>query len=149
MKKMKYVMLSCIVLALFGCNGSSVMNGEPASIEQLDGHTFLYVVEREIEGPLQDFTIDDSLYVEVGDGDEYEVEFSEDHASVLITPGELQGSLQTEENDSLEYNISDGYFAGGRFVVWIEDEKFYAELTEFGSGIPIIASGKGSLTIVK
>ena len=143
------LLVSCFCIAIVGCDKSSSTNEKTASIDRLVGNTFHYVVEREIEESSQYSIIDDSLYVEVEKGDEYEVEFSDDHTEVSINPGELIGILQFEEDDLLEYNIDEGYFAGGRFIVWIEDEEFYAELTEYGSGMPIIASGKGRLTKAK
>lgn len=143
---MNAFLLSCCILFAIGCADSNSDHSESVSIEQLDGNAFLFVVEKEIEESIAEgFTIDDSLYIEVENGDKYTVSFSEDHATVLINPDNLSGLLETEENEILEYNIDEGYFSGGRFVVWIEDGSFYAELTEYGSGVPIIASEKGSL----
>ncbi len=133
--------------AVVGCIDTSNENEGPTSVEQLDGSTFLFVVKQEIEESVMDsFTIDDSLYVVVENGDEYTVSFSDDHSNVSINPGDLLGSLESEENGILQYVIDDGFFAGGRFVIWIEDSQFHAELTVYGSGVPIIASVKGSLT---
>jgi hypothetical protein len=141
------LLLSCCLFFAIGCADSSSDDSETPSIEQLDGNDFLFVVEQEIEESITEgFTIDDSFYVEVENGREYTVSFSADHANVSINPGNLSGQLETEENKILEYSIVEEYFAGGRFIVWIEDGDFYAELTEYGSGVPIIASEKGSLT---
>ena len=140
------LLLGCYVLFAIGCANSSSDDAESTSMEQLDGNAFLFVVEQEIEESITEgFTIDDSLYVEVENGDEYTVSFSADHATVSIDPGTLSGILETEENEILDYSIDEGYFAGGRFIVWIENGDFYAELTEYGSGVPIIASEKGCL----
>ncbi len=106
--------------------------------------------QKEIEQSITDsFTVDDYLYIDVEDGDEYTISFSSDRNNILIEPNNLSGVLESYENEKLEYNINDGYFAGGRFLVWVENNIFNAELTEYGSGVPIIASGKGFLTEIK
>lgn len=123
--KKKAVLLVCLILMVVGCGDSSDENEEQASVEQLDGNTFSFVVEREIEEIVTEgFTIDDSLYVEVENGDEDTVSFSGDHENVSINSVDLSGSLEAEENGILEYNIDDGFFSGGRFVVWAEDSFF-------------------------
>ena len=154
MKNLKMILLLCFTtLALIGCydsESSDESNGEETSFEQLNGNSFLFLVEKEIEQSITDsFSIDESLYMDVEDGDEYTISFSSDRRNISIEPNDLSGVLESSENEKLEYNINNGYFAGGRFLVWIENNVFNAELTEYGSGVPIIAGGKGLLTEIK
>jgi len=151
MKNLKLKLLLCFtILTVIGCydsESSNESNGEKTSFEQLNGNSYLFLVEKEIEQSITDsFIIENSLYVDVEDGDEYTISFSSDRKNISIEPRGLSGILESEENEKLEYNIEDGYFAGGRFLVWIENNIFNAELTEYGSGVPIVASGKGPLT---
>ena len=140
------LLLSCLIFTVIGCDESCSGNEEPVSFDQLDGNAFLFVVEQKIEGSVTDgFSIDDSLYVAVENGNLYTVSFSVDHSKISINPGDLSGSLETETDEILKYVIDDGFFAGGRFVVWIENRRFHAELTEYGSGVPVVASEKGTL----
>lgn len=136
-----------------GCNdseSSNESNGEILSFDQLNGNSFLFIIEQEIDQSITDsFSIDESLYMSVEDGDEHTISFSSDRRNISVEPNDLSGVLEYSENEKLEYNINDGYFAGGRFLVWIENNLFNAELTEYGSGVPIIASGKGFLTETK
>ncbi|GAK54630.1 hypothetical protein U14_05917 [Candidatus Moduliflexus flocculans] len=145
----KAVLLSWLILMVIACDNSNSYSEEKTSIEQLDENTFLFVVEQKIEKSIIDGnSIDDSLYVEVENGETYTISFSDAHKHVSITPGELSGSLESEENDILQYRIDEGYFAGGRFEVRIENNLLYGVLTEYGSGVWIVASEKGHLSQV-
>lgn len=131
-------------LIVLGCGVGS--SDENVSFKDINGNDFLFSVVEEIQESIIDgSTIDESFYFNVENGDEYTISFSEDHKHVFITPGALSGTLDFEENKTLEYNIDNGFFAGGRFVIWIENSIYNAELTEYGSGVSIIASGKGPL----
>jgi len=44
-----------------------------------------------------------------------------------------------------EFELSEGLFAGGQFLVFTDGS---AELTVFGSGVPVIAKHRGPLTKV-
>jgi len=46
-------------------------------------------------------------------------------------------------------NITKDTFAGGRFVVWAADVGLQAELTIYGSGVPIVSSERGPLVKVE
>ena len=141
------VLLSCFIFIVIGCDNSGSENEEPVSFDQLNGNAILFVVKQEIKHSVTNgFSIDDSLYVDVGNGDQYTASFSGDHSSVSINPGDLSGTRETETDKNLKYDINDGFFAGGRFVVWIENRQYHAELTQYGSGVPIVASVKGTLT---
>lgn len=57
----------------------------------------------------------------------------------------ISGVLSPETPGRLKYDLSSGTFAGGRFVVWVADGSLQAELTIYGSGLPIVSSERGSL----
>lgn len=53
------------------------------------------------------------------------------------------GTRKSATADRVIYDLD--AFAGGRFVVWRQDDGLQAELTLYGSGVPVIASYRGSL----
>jgi hypothetical protein len=64
----------------------------------------------------------------------------------LVTIGEsTEGNLTSSATDIIHYNLDAGTFAGGRFLVWIDDDCFQAELTIYGSGVPVVSSERGRL----
>ena len=64
---------------------------------------------------------------------------------VTIEPGSIRGQKTNKDDESKFYELDEGVFAGGRFVVWINNDSFEAELTIYGSGVPIIKSERGYL----
>ena len=59
----------------------------------------------------------------------------------------MTGNIETNAEDLRRYEIEEGLFAGGRFIVWIADDHFEAELTVYGSGVPIVTSERGRLVV--
>lgn len=76
---------------------------------------------------------------------DYSVSVSEDVSRVTIGTEPWVGELTSDEASSLTFNLTDGTFAGGRFVVWSTAQGLQAELTLYGSGVPIAQSERGSL----
>jgi len=56
----------------------------------------------------------------------------------------LAGS-RTSATRPIGYALNEGTFAGGRFLVWSGERTLQAELTIYGSGVPIVSSERGSL----
>jgi hypothetical protein len=56
----------------------------------------------------------------------------------------MKGS-RSASGDSIVFDLQEGTFAGGRFVVWSTKQGLQAELTIYGSGVPIISSERGAL----
>jgi hypothetical protein len=77
---------------------------------------------------------------------DYAVNVSEKGSRVSIGEEPLLGELTAETAGSLTYDLSHGTFAGGRFVVWAEAQGLQAELTLYGSGVPVAQSERGTLT---
>ena len=55
------------------------------------------------------------------------------------------GTAAKGTRGSLRYELTTGTVAGGRFVVWSTARGLEAELTLYGSGIPIVSSERGRL----
>ena len=56
----------------------------------------------------------------------------------------INGTGGDAVGDRLHYDLTEGAFAGGRFEVW-DDGSLQAELTLFGSGVPIVSSQRGDV----
>ncbi len=80
-------------------------------------------------------------------GKNYKVEILERAEGVIVvdlsTEKTLSGVLSpTADGAILTFELDEGTFAGGRFVVTDNE----ASLTIYGSGLPIVSSEKGTLT---
>jgi hypothetical protein len=134
---------------VFGCSADA------AGLSQLDGNSYTLVVDRIANNPDVQFPADpleEAEYEQTDQGNRYQVSFSEDAETVSVT-GELSagetvvmpGSMETDAEGFRRYGIEEGLFAGGRFVVWTANDHFEAELTIYGSGVPIARSERGRL----
>jgi hypothetical protein len=74
----------------------------------------------------------------------YSVRFSPDGQQVFIKNDSIVGMKDTENEQVKSYDLVNGTFAGGRFVVWPKAQPVEAELTIYGSGVPIIYSERGN-----
>ena len=108
------------------------------------------IVVRISDVPDVQFPIDDlqeSDYEETNESRQYSLSISEDGRMVMIEPGCIRGQRATDGVESRLYELEVGLVAGGRFVVWINNDRFEAELTIYGSGVPIVRSERGYLVI--
>lgn len=102
-------------------------------------------VDGNIAFPSDQFTEAD--YQPVSPGSTYPIVVSDQAARVSIGSPPLKGRRTAETEESIIYDLSEGTFAGGRFVVWAGNQGLQAELTIYGSGRPIVKSERGNLTI--
>jgi hypothetical protein len=65
---------------------------------------------------------------------------------VAIGNEPISGPLTPESGERFTYDLTSGTSAGGRFVIWANDSGLQAELTIYGSGVPIASSERGPLT---
>ncbi|MBN1948002.1 MAG: hypothetical protein JW797_20205 [Bradymonadales bacterium] len=110
-------------------------------------------VDRRWNGELGDIQLptdplEEEDYEPVEDGASYTVLVSGGWEFVSIGDTPLVGRLTATTSGYLWYDITDGAFAGGRFLVWVGEAGLQAELTLYGSGLPIVASERGALVSV-
>ena len=139
-----------LLLLLVRCEVSDQSYKNVAEFSLLDGNEFELKVDRISERPDVQFPMDDlkgSDYRETNEGAVYNVTLSEDGQMVIIEPGSIRGVKVMNGDKSKLYELEEGVFAGGRFIVWIRNNRFEAELTIYGSGVPIVKSERGYLRI--
>ena len=146
--------MKCVViflglfLLMVGCDAGDSNDKYITKFSLLDGNDFLLEVDRMSETLDVQFPTDnlqESDYKETTEGTQYNVSFSKDGEMVTIEPGSIRGQKTNKDDESEFYELDEGVFAGGRFVVWINNDSFEAELTIYGSGVPIIKSERGYL----
>jgi len=121
---------------------------EKINFLMLNGSSFILKVNRISQGPGAQFPADiltESNYTATNEDIRHEVTFTADGRSVSISPGPVTGLKEKNSEECRFYELSDGLFAGGRFLVWIDNDEFEAEFTVYGSGVPIIRSERGIL----
>lgn len=89
---------------------------------------------------------DEDGYQAVDPTDRYEVVISQVLDHVTITPETepaIESTLAKGTAGTLSYDLD--AFAGGRFLIWTLGSGLQAELTLYGSGVPIVSSERGEL----
>jgi hypothetical protein len=89
--------------------------------------------------------LDEADYLPVDDGATVRVVVSKGGDAVSVGDTPLKGARTTDADGTLRYDLGAGTFAGGRFVVWSGASSLQAELTIYGSGVPIVSSERGPL----
>jgi hypothetical protein len=135
------------------CSGIKADIENLSELASLNGRTYTLKINRSARIPMVTSPFDElkeSDYVMVTDGKSYTVSFLSDGSGVTVEPGTLRGVKADSKNDTVRfYNLTFGAFAGGRFEVWSNKNGLEAELTLYGSGLPIIISERGYLISVK
>ena len=85
----------------------------------------------------------------VDGGARYRLVVSENAARIEVEEPRLVGQLEQATAERLIYGLVDGVFAGGRILVWREPSGIQAELTIYGSGVPVVRSERGPVRIVR
>ncbi len=93
--------------------------------------------------------LDDADYTPVDDAAGWSLLVSDHRDTIALTDiaddtKTIDGTLGDPVGDRLHYDLTEGVFAGGRFEVW-DDGFLRAELTIYGSGVPIAQSARGDL----
>jgi len=136
------------VCLLFSMCKKQEDKNEKIDFPMLNGSSFILKVNRISQGQGAQFPADiltESNYTATNEDIQHEVTFTEDGQSVSISPGPVAGSKEKDNEVCKFYELSDGLFAGGRFLIWIDNDEFEAEFTVYGSGVPIIRSERGIL----
>ena len=84
-------------------------------------------------------------YQPVSGGPTYPIVVSDRSSRVAIGSPPLEGFRTSVATKGIAYDLREGTFAGGRFVVWSSNRGLQAELTIYGSGRPIVKSERGAL----
>jgi hypothetical protein len=145
---MKYIagffILTIILPVLFNCSAEN--SDDKFSV--LGGNDLIFEVNRISQHPNVQFPSDqlnENDYLKTDDGPEYEISFSENMQTVSFMNDSISGTIMEDTEEYQKYDLNNGLFAGGRFVVWITEDQFEAELTIYGSGVPIIRSERGNI----
>ncbi|HYW29989.1 MAG TPA: hypothetical protein VE869_00685 [Gemmatimonas sp.] len=79
----------------------------------------------------------------------YQLAVLENAERLQVAEPRMVGRLQQATADRLSYDIVQGTFAGGRIVLWRgQSGELQAELTIYGSGLPVVKSERGPVRIV-
>jgi hypothetical protein len=160
MRAMWFVLLgvSAAQLLVVGCQGTSGTenlgdslgdDGPDAPLSITDG-TYELQVDRQWDGEISSVRFPSDLLTEadyqpVSDGPEYSVIISDLGRLVSVGDTPMEGQLESSGDDRINYALTGGTFAGGRFIVWVDTPVLQAELTIYGSGLPIVMSERGRL----
>lgn len=147
----KLIVCLCIISVFFTMCQKQTDKDDTIGFSLLNGNNFVLKVDRVSNNPNVQFPRDSLLesdYVATSNDIQYDVTFSVDGQIVTIEPGSISGGKINDGEESKLYKIVEGLFAGGRFVIWKNNEDFEAEYTIYGSGIPIIRSERGNLELV-
>ena len=131
-----------------GAGGQAVL--VCAGLDCLAGAELVYVPDRAWQRPAAPVSITDELseadYQPLL-GPTWLAKFSSDAASVDLTPvaggATVHGTRDQKREGRAWFDL--GLFAGGRFVVQASTAELHAEYTNYGSGIPVVASTRGLL----
>ena len=80
-----------------------------------------------------------------GQGVKHHLRFSEDRKTVKILPSGFVGQLENANAKKRVYELTQGTFAGGRLIIESTKRGMIATITVYGSGFPVIGSGRGEL----
>jgi hypothetical protein len=123
-------------------------NDDTVDFSSLNGGNYILKVDRISKSPDVRFpndSLNESYYTASDEGTRYEISFSEDGQSISIAPASVSGVKTNDSKVSKRYDLVQGVFAGGRFIIWTDNTSFQAEYTIYGSGVPIIKSERGKL----
>jgi hypothetical protein len=156
----RIVILVLMAVATASCHagpggGDDAVGGGTASADQFVDGAWELRVDRALPtiGGNRRIQLVESDYQPVSDGSTYPILVSDRGSQVTIGKAHemgprahfpLKGS-RTSATKAIAYDLHEGTFAGGRFVVWPDEQTLQAELTIYGSGLPIILSVRGRL----
>lgn len=130
--------------------GSTGGQPPPTSVMGLFGQQVTFVADRATPSSVQpnvpNAPFAESDYMPLPQNKTYPVMFAVDGNTVTVTgDSAMVGTWDQQAGDTRHYNLTEGVFAGGRFDVWSGDTTINAELTIYGSGVPVISSERGTL----
>ncbi|MBI9031552.1 hypothetical protein JEZ13_06085 [bacterium] len=151
MKKLKLIIVCwSFILLMISCKNTKPTENYITEFSSLNGASYILNIDRLCENPEVQSPIDnlhESNYYETSGNISYEVTFSDNGNNLIIEQGYIQAEKTVDEEGCKYFELEEGTFAGGRFIVWINENRFNVELTIYGSGIPIIRSERGVLNL--
>ena len=121
-----------------------------AEVALTDGE-WVFTVDRRWRGdvasiPRPGVPLFEEDYAPVSDGSTYATRVSSAGQAIAIGDMPLRGARSAVTTEGqLSYELTQGAFAGGRFLVWAGESGLQGELTLYGSGVPIASSERGAL----
>jgi hypothetical protein len=144
----KAVIGFCIISVLFTMCKEQKENDDSNEFSLLFGKTFVLHIDRVAQLPDIQFPSDnlkESDYTLTNEEIQFDIVFSENGQAITIEPGTIRGKKINDDDNCLRYELDEGVSAGGRFVLWINQNDIEVEYTIYGSGVPIIKSQRGIL----
>ena len=141
-----------------GATGGARANDPPGGTVEsapTDG-SYSFVVKAEWHRPstpegVPGDALRDADFTQIAEARRYQVQLSEDGQSATITSESgsptrvYTGSREASTDHALHYSLSAGAFAGGRFLLSGGAPEYTADLTLYGSGVPVVSSERGVL----
>jgi hypothetical protein len=151
--QMRKICVNLVIIAVLfsGCEKQSHKT-ETAAFSLLSENTFILTIDRIANGPDVQFpgdSLKESDFTATDEDIHYGITFSENGRIITIestVTDTVSGERANDGEASKRYELDEGLFAGGRFIIWISNGSFEAEYTVYGSGVPIIRSERGKLT---
>ena len=141
-------MLIFMMVMLSKCDSQNqVEEVESDGLENIGGN-YTFQVTRIAEHPAVQFPTDTlraDQYTIDSSGKKYEVLFFSDGNKISILSDSIVGQISYKSSQLIEYDLIQGLSAGGRFIAWSDGLVVKAELTVYGSGVPIKISERGNL----
>lgn len=138
----------CAIVVLFVMCQKETENEDNIQFSTLFGKTYIVKIVKVATSPDVQFPGDplqERDYTPTHEVILYYIEFSDDGERVAIKPGIISGKRKDTDEKYLHYELDEGLFAGGRFLIWINNGNFEIEYTMYGSGVPVIKSERGIL----
>jgi hypothetical protein len=138
----------CVISLLFTMCKEQTEKEDTAEFSLLYGKNYVLKIDKVLDHPNVRFPADDlkeTDYTATEENIQYDIAFSENGQTITLEPGTIHGTKSADTGNSLKYELDDGLFAGGRIIIWSENDDFKGEFTIYGSGVPIIKSLRGIL----
>lgn len=146
----RLIAILCITVVSCTMCKKQIVKNDTIDFSLLNDGNYILKVDRVSHGPDVQFpgdSLNESYYTGTDEQIQYEITISEDGHMISMKPGPVSGERIKDGEVSKFYVLSNGLFAGGRFIIWINNNNFEAEYTIYGSGIPIIKSERGKLEL--
>lgn len=144
----RILMLLFIIVFLSKCNSQTPSQAvEIQNPLQLAG-IYTFQVTRVAEHPIIQFpsdTLSEDKYKLYSGVKKYEIMFSSKGNRISIQSDSIVGKKSYQTKQQIKFDLLQGVFAGGRFLIWRKGQSIEAEFTIYGSGVPIIRSERGLL----